>query len=75
MHHGVEADRLGGECGLDKKFSVLNKRVGPVVVVNLELPVATATHGHLVLPGLQVELVKVVREDESLRSCNNGDCS
>ncbi len=51
---------------MNVKMTVLDERVGSIVVVELKLPVAASGHGQVVTPGSQVERVEFVREDELL---------
>lgn len=48
------ADSLLQESGLDVQSSVFDERVGAIVVVNLELPVASSRKRQIVLPSFQV---------------------
>ena len=50
------------------KNTILNKTVLASVSIHLKLPVATATHGDLVLPLLEIKLIKVILENEDLGS-------
>ena len=63
---GVIAEVVNGESWLEEKDAVLNERVGPVVGVPLELPVAATAHGDLVLPIVEVKLVELVLPDEGV---------
>jgi hypothetical protein len=62
---GSLTDVVSGESWLQMQDSILDETVLTTIDVHLELPVATATHGELVLPDLHVESVEIILEDKS----------
>jgi hypothetical protein len=72
-HHCLFPNEFWGKGWLEVELTILDKWVSSVVVVEFELPVTTATHGDLVFPGLEVELVEIVRENECLSGSDTDD--
>ncbi len=70
--HPLLAHPLLGQGGLDEQGRVPDVGVGPVVPVELELPVPAPGHGDLVLPLAEVQGVEVVLEDELARLVGPG---
>ena len=65
---GSLTDVVSGERWLEIQDSILDETVLTTIDVHLELPVATTTHGDLVLPLLEVKFVKVILKNEDLSS-------
>ena len=65
---GSLTDVVSGESWLHIQDSILDETVLTTIDVHLELPVATATHGDLVLPLLEIKFVKVILKNEDLSS-------
>jgi hypothetical protein len=61
---GLLSDFVFGEDGLDIEDTVLHEGGGSVVVVELELPVASTGEGDVVPPLGKVEEIEVVLEDQ-----------
>jgi hypothetical protein len=55
LHFVITTDGFGSESWLQVQHTIFDKGVLAVVVVHLELAVATASHGDLVLPHMHVE--------------------
>jgi len=62
----IFSESVSREGWLQVKDTFLDEGVGSVVGVVLELPVATTTHGDLVLPGSKVEGLEFFIKDQSL---------
>merc|ERR550539_5130 len=62
----VLANFVGRRSGLDVKHSVFHVRVRPVIVVQLKLPVTTASHCSVVCPRVMIQRVELVGENQNL---------
>lgn len=60
----LHSDFVLSQHGLDVEHSVFDEGGAPVVVVELEFPVASAGQGDVMLPLLEIEELEVIGEDE-----------
>ena len=62
--HELRSDLVLSEDGLDVELAILGEGGGPVVVIDLELPVASSGESDVVPPLIKVQEIKVILEDK-----------